>query len=72
MNIESGMLNVGTHDRWAAFMVAQWLEGEERRLGSYSGERCKLQACALQSFRNRLEAAAELPPSQTVVNVGIN
>ena len=69
---ESGTLCVEPHDKWAALMIAHWLKREERRLAASSAGRCKLQACALESFREKLEEAAELPPTQDVINAGLS
>jgi hypothetical protein len=63
---------VEPRDKWAAMVVAQWLKQEEQRLAVSSAQRCKIQACALLSFRKKLEEAAELPPAQSVINVGMN
>jgi hypothetical protein len=72
MNAESGLLEIGPHDKWAAMVIAQWVMSEERRLESSLVERCSIQAFALRDFRERLEGAAKLPPSQAVINAGMN
>lgn len=69
---ESGTLCVEQHDKWSALVVAQWLKSEERRLEDSSAGQCKLQACALQSFREKLESAAGLLPAQDVIGLGSN